>query len=70
MNWPIIVSPKITDLETTDLSQAYSALKDSHLDLKRRYHHMRDVNKDLRTELEDYKERYDHLIKYLNNKDD
>ena len=57
----------ITDLETAHLSDAYSALKDLHAKMRADRNWIKEENKKLRRELEDYKNRYDHLIKYLNS---
>ncbi len=70
----MIYPPKLNryqlELEEVNLSEAYSDLKGKYLDLKRRLSVSRESNKQLTQELKDYKERYDHLIKYLNEREE
>jgi hypothetical protein len=55
--------------EELDIREAYSSLKVQYCDLKKAFrHHMKEIDI-LKRELEDYRTRYDHLIKYLNDKD-
>lgn len=60
---------KIERSEIINLSDAYSSLKDAYMYAKISIKTLRRKNNSLREELEDYKQRYDSLIKHLNSLD-
>ena len=65
--WEIILPDRIRKEEEISLSDAYSSLKELYLHLKLKYSNQKDIIKELRRENEDYKQRYNHLIKHLQN---
>ena len=71
MSYPVTLPRCISEDEAEGmLSRAYSSLKDKYIEVKTSQAFFKHQNKELRKELEDYKLRYDNLIKYINEKEE